>query len=142
MTLSIKSKIIISTLVALIFLVSRSFAEPTAAEKEVVDFVDYMQEMSYTGEYTEGIPHDDIMKFLEENITNMAKIYKISLDDVNALRDNLKYKKPLPTTYKAPSIPDAKEKEWLRSELKKSLAYYIKKSKHYKESNVTQPGPS
>lgn len=124
-----KISIVMLIAAAFIFLAINSYAELTTAEKEVIEFVNMVHEMAYTGENTEGIPHDKMMEFSNENIKNMAKTYKISLDDVSALEDSVKNNKPMPITYKPPSVPVLEEKKWLVEEYNKSLFSYSKYAK-------------
>lgn len=128
----IKKQIIFVILFYAIFgIASTAYADLGEAEKEVVHFMNYLQEMAFTGENTEGIPNGDIEKFVDENIATMAKVYKINSSDALALMDSINNKKALPGNYKIPSMPSIKEREWWEGELKKSLDYYWKKSKYH-----------
>lgn len=117
------------------FAASNVGAEITETEKEVVAFMSYLQEMTFTGEYTEGIPKKEMEMFLNSNIDNLAKVYKVSSHDISALMLHIKDKKQLPTDYKAPSMPSQKEREWLDEEVKKSIGACWKHSKYYKKEN-------
>ena len=70
----------------------------------MVERLDFIQEALKNGRYTKAVKDAS-----EKSLNNIAKVYEISVDDIKALQDSLKYDKPLPVTYKAPSLPDAKE---------------------------------
>ena len=128
-------KRILVLLVALYFIAPVSYAELNEAEEQVVFYMNYLQEMSYTAEYTEGVPKKDVESYLTENINFISETFKISPADINALMMNKNHNRPLPETYTAPTMPTEEQLMDMTEKMKKSVAHYSTKTKSYKPSS-------
>jgi len=116
-------KIKVPTLLIVLFLTFTNFcyAELNEAEEQVIFYMNYLQEMSYTAEYTEGMPKKDVEEYLEENINYISETYKISPDDIKSLMFNKSNNRPLPETYKGPTMPTDEQKKVLNDKMKESV---------------------
>ena len=69
-------KIKVPTLLIVLFLTFTNFcyAELNEAEEQVIFYMNYLQEMSYTAEYTEGMPKKDV-EYLDMTIEEGIKFF-------------------------------------------------------------------
>ena len=118
----------IKTLILLIILAltfsNFCYAEFNEAEEQVVYHMNYLKEMSYTAEYTEGMPKKDAEGYLDENISYISETYRISPGDIRLLMLHKNNNKPLPETYKGPMMPTDEQKKVLNEKMKESVARY------------------
>jgi len=123
-------KILILLIVLSLMFVSFCHAELNEAEEQVVFNMNYLQEMSYTAEHTEGMSKKDVEGYLDENIIYISEAYKISPNDIQSLMLHKNNNKPLPETYKSPMMPTDEQKKVLNEKMKESVARYSEKQSH------------
>ncbi|MDP8298822.1 MAG: hypothetical protein P9L88_02840 [Candidatus Tantalella remota] len=126
-------KLLILIIVLFLTYANFCYAELNEAEEQVVFYMNYLQEMSYTAEYSEGMSKKDVGEYLNENINYISEIYRMSPDDILSLMIYKNNNKPLPETYKSPTMPIDDQKMVLNDKMKESVERYSK----YSES---QPG--
>ena len=123
-------KIICLAIILLALICFKSYAELSVDENEVIFYMNFLQEMSYTAEYTEGMEKKHVEQFLTENIEKISKTYKISIDDIYRLMLHKQNGKSLPARYKGPATPTAEEKKALFDAINKSIQHYSQFSKY------------
>ena len=123
----IKTKCFLAIFLLTVSMGVYAYAELNEAEEQVVFYLNYLQEMSYTAEHTEGMPKKDVTGYLDENISYISEAYKMSPDDIHLLMLHRNNKKPLSETYKGPTIPTDEHKMELNKKMKESVKRYNKK---------------
>ena len=120
-------KILLIVLLLGALVIGFAHAELTRAEGQVIYYMDYLQEMTYTAGYTEKMPKKDIEAYLKENIQYISEAYKITPEDINLLIINEHSNIPLPPSYKGPQMPAYQERIVLKYRMEESLSRYSKK---------------
>ena len=125
-----QTKTLILFIISALTFTNFCYAELNEAEEQVVFCMNYLQEMAYTAEYTEGMPKKYVEEYLNENINYISEAYKISPDDIKSWMLNKNNNKPLPETCKGPTMPTDEQKRVLNDKMKGSVKRYDSKIKY------------
>lgn len=115
----------IACCVSVFFFVSfKCHAEISKAEEQVVFYMNYLVEMSYTAEHTEGMPKKDVENYLTENIVFLSETFEISPRDIHLLMLHKHHNRPLPENYNGPTLPTDEQIIEMNEKMKQSVKNY------------------